>query len=101
MGELARRQGGAGNDTMTGGVGNGTFVFRTGLGRDTVMDFTLSQDVLEFRDGIFADAAAVLAAATTSGSDTLIMIDGSNSVLLNNVSLSSLQVGDFHIVLDV
>ena len=90
--------GGAGNDTLSGGGGDDTFVFRAGLGQDTVTDFTVGHDVLEFRDGIFADAAAALAAASTSGSDTIISIDATTSVLLQNVALANLHAGDFHIV---
>jgi Ca2+-binding RTX toxin-like protein len=90
--------GGAGNDTMSGGAGSDTFLFRTNLGQDTVTDFTAGTDALEFRDGIFADAAAALAAASSSGSDTLITIDANNTVLLKNVSLASLHETDFHIV---
>jgi Ca2+-binding RTX toxin-like protein len=89
---------GAGNDSMAGGAGNDTFVFRANLGQDTVTDFTVGSDVLEFRDGIFADAAAVLAAATASGSDTLITIDAGNTILLKNVAVANLHTGDFHIV---
>ncbi|UPK08184.1 hypothetical protein IVB05_23895 [Bradyrhizobium sp. 170] len=90
--------GGAGNDSMTGGAGNDTFVFRANLGQDTVTDFTVGSDVLEFRDGIFADAAAALAAATVSGSDTLITIDAGNTILLKNVAVANLHAGDFHII---
>jgi Ca2+-binding RTX toxin-like protein len=90
--------GGAGNDTLSGASGNDTFIFRANLGQDTVTDFTAGQDVLEFGDGIFADAAAALAAATASGNNTLVTIDANNSVLLQNVTLANLHVGDFHIV---
>jgi Ca2+-binding RTX toxin-like protein len=90
--------GGAGNDTLSGGGGDDVFVFRAGLGQDTVTDFTAGHDVLEFRDGVFADAASALAAATTSGNDTIITIDATNSVLLQNVALTSLHTGDFHIL---
>jgi Ca2+-binding RTX toxin-like protein len=90
--------GGGGNDTMSGGSGNDTFVFRTNSGQDTVADFTPGQDVLEFGDGLFADAAAALAAATASGNNTIITIDAYNSVLLQNVSLANLHESDFHIV---
>jgi Ca2+-binding RTX toxin-like protein len=90
--------GGAGNDTMSGSSGNDTFVFRSGPGQDVLTDFTAGSDVLEFRDGIFADAAAALAAASVSGNNTLITIDSGNSVLLQNVSLANLQQSDFHII---
>src|SRR5439155_16684524 len=74
--------GGAGNDTMSGGTGNDTFVFRANSGQDTITDFTPGQDALAFADGIFADAAAALAAATASGNNTLITIDATNTILL-------------------
>ena len=90
--------GGAGNDTMSGSSGNDTFVFRAGPGQDVVTDFTAGSDVLEFRDGIFADAAAALAAATASGNNTLITIDATNTVLLQNVNPANLHLADFHIV---
>ena len=50
------------------------------------------------RDGLFADEAAVLAAATSSGNDTLITIDVGNTIVLKNVALANLHTGDFHIV---
>jgi Ca2+-binding RTX toxin-like protein len=90
--------GGAGNDKLSGGAGNDVFVFKGGFGQDTINDFAAGQDVLEFRDGIFADLAAALASATASGNNTIITIDASNSVLLQNVALANLHVGDFHIV---
>jgi Ca2+-binding RTX toxin-like protein len=90
--------GGAGNDTLSGGAGDDTFVFRAGLGQNTVTDFTAGHDVLEFRDGLFADSAAALAAASTSGSDTIITLDATTSVLLQNVDLASLHAADFHVL---
>jgi len=82
---------------MSGSSGNDTFVFRTSPGQDVITDFAPGSDVLEFRDGIFADAAAALAAATASGNNTLITIDASNSVLVQNVAVANLHLADFHI----
>jgi Ca2+-binding RTX toxin-like protein len=90
--------GGQGNDTLSGAAGDDTFVFRASLGQDIVTDFTPGHDVLEFRDGIFADAAAALAAASASGSHTIITIDATTTVLLQNVALANLHAADFHIV---
>jgi Ca2+-binding RTX toxin-like protein len=90
--------GGAGNDVMSGGAGSDYFVFKAGFGQDTISDFTAGSDILEFHDGMFASATDALAAATTSGSDTLITIDASTSVLLQNVNPASLHASDFHIV---
>ena len=52
-------------------------------------------DVIEFRDGIFADFAAVLAASQQVGSNVQIDVDASNRIVLNNVTLSSLHQDDF------
>jgi Ca2+-binding RTX toxin-like protein len=90
--------GGAGNDTLTGGTGNDTFLFRAGFGIDIITDFTAgagSDDAIELDDGIFADFNAVIAAASTSGSNTIITVDGSNQVTLQNVAVASLHHDDF------
>jgi Ca2+-binding RTX toxin-like protein len=93
--------GGAGDDLLAGGAGNDTFVFGAGFGHDTVADFVAgaaSGDVLEFHDGLFADSSAVLAAATQSGSDTIITIDAATSIILQNVTLANLSQDDFRFV---
>jgi Ca2+-binding RTX toxin-like protein len=93
--------GGAGNDTLTGGAGNDTFVFRFGSGNDTISDFSAGAgvgDVIEIHDHVLADFNAVLAAASSSGNDTVIVFDISNSITLHNVALSSLHQDDFRFV---
>jgi Ca2+-binding RTX toxin-like protein len=90
--------GGTGNDTLSGGSGNDIFVFNAGFGQDTVTDFAAGAgagDAIDFDHAIFADYAAVIAAASTSGSNTVITVDGSTSVTLQNVSLASLNQDDF------
>lgn len=97
---IDRLDGGANNDTLTGGTQSDTFIFRTGFGNDTITDFVAgasTDDVIEFRDGIFADFSAVMAAASTSGSNTIIT-DGSNTITLQNVALASLHQDDFRFV---
>jgi Ca2+-binding RTX toxin-like protein len=90
--------GGADNDTLTGGTGNDSFVFRAGFGLDTITDFTAgagSDDAIDFYDGIFADYAAVIAAASTSGANTIITVDASTKITLTGVALASLHQDDF------
>ena len=90
--------GGANNDTLTGGAGNDSFLFRAGFGTDTITDFTAgagSDDAIDFYDGIFADYAAVIAAASTSGSNTIITVDASTTITLTGVALASLHQDDF------
>ena len=90
--------GGAGNDSLTGGSGNDTFVFKSGFGLDTVTDFTAGADVVEIRDGLFADFAAIQAASQQVSGDVVITLDASNTITLQNVTLANLQQNDFHLV---
>ena len=65
---------------------------------DTITDFTAgagSDDAIDFYDGIFADYAAVIAAASTSGSNTIITVDASTTITLTGVALASLHQDDF------
>ncbi len=89
--------GGAGADKLTGGTGSDTFAFAAGFGKDTVLDFdatSASHDVLSFAGGLFADAAAVLAASKQVGADVVITLDTADTITLKNVSLASLTAGD-------
>jgi Ca2+-binding RTX toxin-like protein len=93
--------GGAGNDTLTGGTGNDGFKYSANFGHDTITDFVAgagTNDVIEFHDGLFADFSAVMASATTSGSDTIITVDTNNSIVLQNVAIASLHQDDFRFV---
>jgi Ca2+-binding RTX toxin-like protein len=88
----------AGNDTLTGGGASDIFVFNVGFGKDTITDFTAgagSVDVIQLNTSVFANFAAVTAAATQVGSDTLITYDANNTLTLKNVAMSSLHQDDF------
>ncbi|CTQ55950.1 Poly(beta-D-mannuronate) C5 epimerase 2 [Roseibium album] len=91
--------GAAGDDVLTGGTGSDTFVFGGGdTGHDTVTDFTAgaaTDDLLSFETSLFADYAAVLAAATDVGSNTVITIDANTSIELQNVQIDDLHQDDF------
>jgi serralysin len=93
--------GGSGNDTQTGGTESDTFVFHAGFGIDTITDFVAgagSDDLIEFDASFFADFNAIMAAAFTSGANTVITLDASNTLTLQNVILSSLHQDDFRLV---
>ncbi|MCZ0733021.1 calcium-binding protein [Phreatobacter sp. AB_2022a] len=90
--------GGGGNDLLSGGGGSDTFVFDPNFGQDTIADFiagAASPDIIQFKSSIFADFAAVMAAATQNGSDVLISTGGGDTLLLKNVGLSNLHADDF------
>ena len=68
--------GGAGNDRLTGGAGSDTFVFAAGFGKDTIADFRIGEDridwsALKANNGapVIADVAGV--ATATFGKDTI------------------------------
>ena len=90
-----RLAGDADDDVLTGGAGRDRFVFAPGFGRDIVSDFTTGEDVLELAGNGFGDPAAVLASGTQVGTDTVLMLDAANAIVLRNVSPSSLTADDF------
>lgn len=66
---MAEINGTTGNDTLCGGAGTDTFVFKPDFGEDTISDFTAganSIDVIEFDNMLFANFEALLAAAAQS-----------------------------------
>jgi len=96
--------GGLGNDILTGGAGADTFVFATGLGKDTVKDFTPGTDHLEFSRSLFTAGWSDLqiynyllsnSSAQGSGHDLVIKLDTNDTVTLTNVTLASLHQSDF------
>ncbi|MGF7149558.1 Ca2+-binding RTX toxin-like protein [Sphingomonas zeicaulis] len=94
-----RLLGEAGNDRLTGGAGDDIFYLNGGGGRDTITDFAAgaaSGDVLRIGVGLpFESFEEIMAVASQSGANTVIRFDASNSVTLLNVSLASLDAGDF------
>jgi hypothetical protein len=110
--------GSAGNDTLhadqatdvlIGGAGNDTFVFNPHIGQQTVADFQSGADKIDITgiDGVTADNIAAwlnggngqAAHATQVGNDTVIDLDqapqGTDTVILKNISLSTLHASDF------
>jgi Ca2+-binding RTX toxin-like protein len=84
--------GGAGNDAMTTGGGQNTFVFAPGFGADTITGFDANpsgtgQDFLNVHAlGITAATFASRVAIAVVGSNTVVTIDGSDSITLNGVT---------------
>lgn len=90
--------GGAGDDLLVGGSGADTFVFDTSSGTDVIRDFNVAEDMLQFSSGVFDTAGDALGAASQDGADTVIALDGGDSIRLLDLSVSGLAEGDFLIL---
>lgn len=95
-----------GNDRLTGGKGGDHFVFETGFGHDTIVDFTPGLglgDRIHFAPGTFAGFGAIVF-ATVDGDgdgkfdDTRITIDASSSVTVLNQLGTKFVADDFVLV---
>jgi Ca2+-binding RTX toxin-like protein len=96
-----RIDGAAGDDILTGAAGNDTFVFRPGCGHDSVIDFATKGrelDVIEFSKDVFSAYAEVMAASQQVGANVVITMSATDSITLNNVNLSKLNIDDFKFV---
>lgn len=85
-------------NTLAGGAGNDSFVFRGAFGIDTVTDFVAgarSADRLYVERPAFATREAALAAAQQNGADVWIVVDAATRVVLADTDLARLHVDDF------
>jgi Ca2+-binding RTX toxin-like protein len=79
-----------GNDTLTGGLGNDTFVYAAGAGSDTIADFDADaaggQDHLDIAGfGVNAGDFGARVSIVDAGNQTIVTIDGSVTITLQNV----------------
>ena len=85
-------------DTLTAGSAHDTFLFLPNFGDNTITNFNVHQDVIEFSKSEFANIAAVLADAHQVGANTVISYDAHDAVTLNNVAVHDLHAQNFHLV---
>ncbi len=86
-------EGGVGNDIMEGGADSDTFVFTANNGADTITDFDITEDTIEFSGTGLNFAALNISYA---GGDATINY-GTGTIVLEGVS-SGLNAGDFDFV---
>jgi VCBS repeat-containing protein len=79
----------SGNQTITSGGGQDTFVVNAGFGNDTITDFDVSKDVIQFSPALFANYSAAMANTQQVGTNTVINYDANDTLTLN-VTASSL-----------
>ena len=88
------------NQTLTGAAVSDNFVFNfASVGRDTVTNFHSATDTLHFASPIFANALAALNATHDDGlGNTVVALDGHDTVTLSGVLKAQLHATDFHVV---
>ncbi len=86
-------RGGSGDDTLTGGDDADNFVFTQNNGADTVTDFQLQTDVLDFSPWNLSpsEQIQVLTSILSNDGGSLIYLPGGNSVWLQSVLPSELS----------
>ncbi len=89
--------GGTGQDILRGGSGEDTFVFASGFGKDTVLDFVVGTDVVDLTgfDAVTSFDDLLADHATQVGQNVLIEGDNGDLLVLRDVSLSTLTADDF------
>jgi Ca2+-binding RTX toxin-like protein len=111
------RAGDAGDDNLAGGVGNDTlfagsgsdylqgdagddmFVFEASFGSSLIIDFEIGSaahhDVVQFKGGVFANLADVLAHAVQDGTNLVITTNTGDTLTLANVLKANLAADHF------
>jgi VCBS repeat-containing protein len=87
-------------DTLTGGNGPDQFVFRPNFGANTITDFNVSNDEIQFDKSIFASVSDILAHTSNSAQGAIISDAHGDTVTLTGVTLTQLQLhqNGFHLV---
>jgi Ca2+-binding RTX toxin-like protein len=90
---------GAGSDYLQGDAGDDFFVFEANFGASLIIDFETGtpahHDIIQFKGGVFADFADVVAHAQQQATNVIITANSGETLTLANVTLASLVVDDF------
>ena len=89
--------GGAGNDILSGGAGADLFLMRAGTGWDLIRDFENGTDQIAIGGAFaqFTSFAAVQAALTQVGADTVLRLSPTDAVTFQNKAPGDFTAADF------
>jgi VCBS repeat-containing protein len=91
---------GGSGDKLTGGGGPDTFVFRPDFGANTITDFNVNNNAIQFDNSIFASISDILKHTADTAHGAVISDGHGDTVTLPGVTLAQLQAhqSDFHLV---
>ncbi|QHQ34314.1 hypothetical protein [Algicella marina] len=88
--------GGAGNDILTGNGSIDQFIFEDGFGNDIITDFRNNRELIDFSALTTVDEFSdLILFSQNGGADTLVIASGSDSVLLEGITVGQLSDADF------
>jgi len=82
-----------GDDLLKGGKGKDTFAFAPGFGADTIRDFDIGRDKIQFDDGVFSGFAEMMSSAWEENGGVMIAA-GEDTLFLDGVRLKQLDSAD-------
>ena len=87
-------------DTLSGGNGPDTFLFRPGFGANTITDFDVHNDAVQIAKSVFQNLADLFAHASNSAAGAVIDDGAGNTITFTGVTLAELQAhqSNFHLV---
>ncbi|SFT34546.1 Hemolysin-type calcium-binding repeat-containing protein, partial [Pseudovibrio denitrificans] len=92
--------GGQGDDYLRGEGGDDTFKFEgSEFGKDTITDFNIGAETIQFDTEVFANFDAVLDAASNVGNAVVIQLDEENTVTITGVQIENLQADNFEFLI--
>lgn len=86
--------GGSGDDSLHGGAGRDTFTFTSGFGNDTIYDFQLNFDSIDFSALGLSDYTSLMSNTADVSGNAVITLSG-NTVTFDGITKSQLLQGDF------
>ena len=86
--------GGEGDDALHGGAGRDTFTFTSGFGNDTIYDFQLNFDSIDFSALGLSDYTSLMSNTADVSGNAVITLSG-NTVTFDGITKSQLLQGDF------
>jgi Ca2+-binding RTX toxin-like protein len=81
---------GGDGDTLVGGNGRDTFLFRPGFGANTITDFNVKKDSIQFNASLFINACAIFDHTTDTAAGAMITDAAGDTLTLTGVTAGNL-----------